>query len=111
MRTSEKSEVLFLRCGFDMGNTPRYYPNGTPESAGQAHIRLHEATRNQGIKLQGNPTMSDAVLIENYRKAYNDPNLSGIRGDLRTPDSSKIVATNVTPGEAFEYLLNWADNQ
>ena len=55
--------------------------------------------------------MSDAVLIENYRKAYNDPNLSGIRGDLRTPDSSKIVATNVTPGEAFEYLLNWADNQ
>ena len=40
-----------LGC-YDKGNTPRFYPNGTPENAGQAHIRLHEAARNAGIKLQ-----------------------------------------------------------
>lgn len=31
---------------YDQLETPRYYPYGTPESAGQAHIRLHEATGN-----------------------------------------------------------------
>ncbi len=84
------------------------YPYGSPESAGQAHIRLHEATRKEGIRLRGgNPEMSDTDLMNHYTNAYNNPSLNGIRGDLRTPDGSIVVAQNVTPGEAFEALINW----
>ena len=95
---------------FNQSNTPRYYPYGTTENAGRAHIRLHEATRNQGIKLRGgNPQMTDSVLLENYSKAYSNPELSGILGDLRTPNGSDIIATNVTPSEAYELLLKWGN--
>ena len=52
---------------YDQTNTPRYYSYGTPENAGQAYIRLHEATRTQVIKLRGgNPEMYDTELLENY---------------------------------------------
>ena len=95
---------------YDKADTPRYYPYGSSESAGQAHIRLHESTRNQGIKLRGgNPGMSDVELLSNYERAYNNPSLSGIRGDLRTPDSSNVVITNVTPGEAYDALRRWGN--
>ncbi len=57
-------------------NTPRLYPYGSPESAGQAHIRLHEATRKEGIRLRGgNPEMSDTDLMNHYTNAYNNPSL------------------------------------
>ncbi len=97
---------------YDKSTTPRFYPYGTPENAGQAHIRLHEATKGQGIKLRGgNPRMTDAELLENYVKAYNNSSLSGIRGDLRTPDASSVIAQNVTPAEAIQLLLEWGKNQ
>ena len=100
-----------LSC-YDVPETPRFYPYGTPESAGQAHIRLHEATRNEGIRLRGgNPGMTDADLINHYTDAYNNPSLNGIRGDLRTPNSSNVVATNVTPSEAFAALIKWWKKQ
>lgn len=96
---------------YNKSYTPRFYPYGQPEGAGKAHIRLHEATRNEGIKLRGgNPGMSFEDLINSYHNAYNNPSLDGIRGDLRTPDSSIVVATNVTPGDAFKELLKWGNN-
>jgi len=68
---------------YNVKETPRYYPYGTAESAGQAHVRLHEATRNQGIKLRGgNPNMTDSELINRYGEAHNEESLSGIRGEL-----------------------------
>lgn len=68
-------------------------------------------TPNEGIKLRGgNPGMSFEDLINSYHNAYNNPSLDGIRGDLRTPDSSIVVATNVTPGDAFKELLKWGNN-
>jgi len=74
---------------FDQKGTPRYYPMGSPENAGQAHIRLHAATKRTGIKLRGgNPSMTDEELINNYIKAYSDPELEGIFGSLRTPNKS-----------------------
>ena len=54
--------------------------------------------------------MSFEDLINSYHNAYNNPSLDGIRGDLRTPDSSIVVATNVTPGDAFKELLKWGNN-
>ena len=98
-------------ASFDTTDTPRYYPYGTPESAGQAHIRLHEATRNAGIKLRGgNPNLSDFELIERYKKAYNNSALNGIRGELRLPDSSRIIVADVIPSKAFMALLEWEKN-
>lgn len=92
---------------FDTSSTPRYYPYGTPENAGQAHIRLHQATREAGINLRGgNPNLTDEQLIKAYRNAYSNPSLEGILGDLRTPNS-KIVVRNLTPAQAFEELLKW----
>ena len=96
-------------AAFDTPGTPRFYPSGTPENAGAAHIRLHKATRDAGIALrkEANSRLSDAELLEQYRRAYNDPCLDGIRGDLRTPDGSTVIASGVTPSEAFEALLEW----
>lgn len=93
---------------YDKEDTPRFYPHGTPENAGKAHIRLHAATRESGIKLRGgNPGMTPAELKDLYTEAYKDSSLAGIRGDLRTPDSKVITAKDVTPAEAWEALLRW----
>ena len=90
---------------FNTAQTPRFYPYGSEENAGQAHIRMHESTRNAGIRLQGgNPNMSSQELMNRYKNAYNAPSLQHIRGDLRTPDSSTVIATNVSVGEAFRRL-------
>jgi hypothetical protein len=92
---------------FDQPETPRFYPEGNPRNAGQAHIRLHRATRQAGIRLGGNRRLNNTQLLEAYRRAYSDPSLDGIRGDLRTPDGSTVIARNVTPLEALEALLEW----
>lgn len=93
---------------FDQMYTPRYYPYGTPENAGQAHIRLHAATREGGIKLRGgNPGLTPGDLTTLYASSYSAPSLTGIRGDLRTPDSSVVIAKDVTPAEAWQELMKW----
>ena len=97
---------------FNKKDTPRYYPYGGSKNAGQAHIRLHNATKKAGIKLQGgNPNKTDAELIEAYKKAYSDPSLNGIRGSLRTPNSKTILGEDLTPAEAFKNLLEWGKSQ
>lgn len=97
---------------YNKSKTPRYYPYGTPENAGQAHLRLHEATKKEGIRLQGgNPNLSDKELIKKYKIAYADPELEGILGDLRTPNSKTIIATNATPKQAMEELQKWEINE
>ena len=93
---------------FDQKTTPRFYPKGTPESAGQAHMRIHQATKEAGIGLQGgNPNMTDAQLIDAYKKAYSNSKLEGIVGDLRTPDGKVVVGKDLTPTQAMDELLKW----
>ncbi len=97
---------------YNRPDTPRYYPGGTPESAGQAHIRLHEATRSEGIRLRGgNAGMTDQQLLNSYARAYNSPNISHITGDLRTPDGSTVIAKNVSPSQAYAALIEWGKRQ
>lgn len=97
---------------YDQPNTPRYYPAGGPENAGQAHIRLHQASSQAGIARRGgNPGLSDTALADRYRSAYADPMLEGIRGDLRTPDGKSVIAKDVTPLQALEALLKWGEQQ
>lgn len=97
---------------YDSPDTPRFYPGGTPESAGEAHRRLHEATRDEGIKLRGgNAGMTDQQLLDHYASAYSNPSLDHIIGDLRTPNGSTIIATNVTPSQAYAALIEWGRQQ
>lgn len=99
-------------AAYDQPQTPRFYPEGGPENAGQAHIRMHQATKGAGIKGRGgNPGISEADLIAKYKAAYADPICDGIKGDLRTPDGSSVIAKGVTVLEAFEALVKWGDAQ
>jgi hypothetical protein len=95
---------------FDKKDTPRYYPDGSPENAGEAHRRMHEATRQAGIQLHkgGNPTWSDQTLLDTYQQAYSNPSLQGIRGQLRTPKGDTLMGSGLTPEEAFALLRAWA---
>jgi len=97
---------------FNQRYTPRYYPYHTPENAGAAHVRLHEATRAAGIELRGgNPDKSRDELLGAYGTAYNSPDIAQIKGDLRTPNSKTVVATNVNPAQAYAALLAWEKQQ
>lgn len=81
------------------------------ENAGEAHRRIHEAGRKvSGIKLRPmGGFRNEQELLDAYRRSYADESLSGIRGDLRTPDGKNVIATDVSPAEAFEKLLKWAE--
>jgi hypothetical protein len=94
---------------FDQANTPRYYPNTTPEAAGAAHVRLHQATAAEGIQLKGgNPNLNDQQLLDAYVRAYSRPEIQGIRGDVRTPTGAPIPGgTNVGPADAIDALLKY----
>lgn len=100
-----------LQC-YNKKTTPRFYSYGSTRNAGEAHKRLHKATKKAGIRLQGgNSTLSDKELINAYKKAYQDPELHGIRGDLRTPNGKIVIATNVSPSKAIKLLVEWARTQ
>ncbi|WP_243143427.1 RHS repeat domain-containing protein [Clostridium estertheticum] len=100
---------------FDTVDTPRFYPDTTfidevsaNKSRGLAHQRLHVATKEAGIRLQGgNLNLTDAELLARYGKAYSNVELDGISGTLRTPDSSNILGINMSSSEAFNSLLEW----
>lgn len=92
---------------FDKKETPRYYPNGSPEAAGKAHVRLHRATKAEGIKLKDNPDLTDDQLMDAYKRAYSRPEVQGIKGDVRTPNGQAIPGgEGVAPADAFDALRN-----
>ena len=68
-------------------------------------MRLHDATAEAGIELSINNKQTDLELMELYKKAYSEPSLNNIKGDLR--NGSNIIATDVTPAEALEALNKW----
>jgi hypothetical protein len=103
-RANVKGRTLLTKL--DQPGTPRYYPEGSPENAGQAHLRLHDATADAGIELGGSQ-LTDTDIIGAYQRAYSSPSLDGIRGDLRLPNGT-MFAKNVTPREAFDALVKWA---
>ena len=103
----------------------RYYPNGSIYNAGAAHNRMHHATKEYGIDLSGNTGLSDVDLILKYDAAYQSAELSGIRGTVKNPYTSKknrvYIDDDLTPHEAYRAILkdaydrddafrNFADN-
>src|SRR5262249_14256540 len=99
-------------AAFDRPDTPRYYPTGSPEAAGAAHTRLHAAIRDAGLAPQGGHRgVGETVLFQRYTQAYSDPRIQGIRGDVRTPNGRTVIATDVTPAQAYQALLQWFARQ
>jgi hypothetical protein len=91
----------------DTRQTPRYYPAGTPENAGRAHMRLHKATAAEGLERRGgNPSMSVSDLMDAYSRAYSRPEVEGITGDLRAPKGQPLLR-DASPLEAFSALRDW----
>jgi len=96
-------------ASLDQAATPTYYPYGTPEAAGAAHLRLHEATAAGGISLRSSgisQQLTDEELLEAYGHAYSDPVLQGILGDLRVP-GGPTIDSNLDPKAAYDALMNW----
>ena len=93
---------------FDLYRTPRFYPTGTPESAGKAHVRMHRATNSMNIELAGgNPGLTNSALLARYALAYSEPSLDGIYGVLRNRTGTNIIAQDVSTSEAYSALVTW----
>lgn len=105
----EKSNIVGRSelSAFNDVDTPRFYPNGSADNGGYAHLRLHRATRAEGISLGRSSHLTDVQLLVKYQRAYSRNELTNIKGTLRTPNSSAILGTNLTPEEAYKELLKW----
>ena len=93
----------------DQSGAPTYYPYGTPEAAGAAHLRLHEATAAGNISLRSggiSQQLTDEELLDAYGHAYSDPVLQGIVGGLRIR-GGPVVVSNADPKAAYDALMNW----
>jgi hypothetical protein len=63
---------------------------------------MHDAERAHIGPRQGGFAGTDAELFEAYRKSYRD--LSDIRVDVRSPDGTHTLGTNVSLEEAVNLL-------
>lgn len=84
---------------------PTLFPKGDdPELS---HGRLHEAERKTVGKRQGPFEGTDKELFEAYEKAYEDPAISDILVDLRSPDGSIVLCSGCTPLMAIKKMQEW----
>lgn len=84
-------------------DTPTYFFND-PYIPG-SHERIHAAQRPYVGSRQGPWTGTPEELIAASKKGL--VGLDDIRGDLRIPKTGEVLASNVTPLEAFEKLEEW----
>jgi RHS repeat-associated protein len=82
--------------------TPTFFPE--PYKAGM-HESLHQAQRPHIGKIQGPWTGSADELLAASRKGLAD--LPQMRGTLKIPATGEVLATGVTPTEAFDKLTDW----
>ena len=90
---------------FADANTPTYFFN-EPYVPG-SHEAIHAAQRPYVGPRQGAWTGSADELLEASGKGLSHPSISNIRGELREIGSGKVHASNVTPDEAFQKLMEW----
>ena len=111
---------------FKSKTTCRYFPNGSIYNAGEAHRRMHEQTRKNGVEVKSdNFHLSDVEMLLRFDKAYSAPELQEIRGTVKNGykrKSKKVhIADNLPPHEAYRAILkdayerdtkfrNFADN-
>jgi RHS repeat-associated protein len=83
-------------------DTPTFFPR--PYDPGM-HEALHAAQSPHIGKLQGPWEGTPESLIEASGKGLKD--VPHIRGDLKIPRTGEVLATNVTPAQAFRKLKAW----
>ena len=66
------------------------------------HWRLHEAERDHVGPRQGAFHGTDEQLFDAYRRAY-DP-ITGMRVDVRSPNGTHLLGTDVTPRQAVDLI-------
>ncbi|AZF40087.1 Rhs-family protein [Pseudomonas sp. R4-39-08] len=82
---------------------PTIFPTGkNPE---HDHWRLHDAERGIIGPRQGDFAGTDKQLFSAYRKAYSK--LDDIKVDVRSPNGTHNLGTNVTPKKAVTLIEKW----
>ena len=69
------------------------------------HWRMHRAERNVIGPRQGAFRGTDDELFDAYREAYKG--LDDIRVDVRSPDGSTVLGTDVTPSQGVDLIETW----
>jgi len=72
---------------------------------GYDHWRLHDAERNYVGPRQGDFIGTDDELFDAYRNAYKG--LNDIKVDVKSPNGTYILGTDVTPYEAVDLIQAW----
>ncbi|HDS1238266.1 TPA: hypothetical protein QEG22_004344, partial [Pluralibacter gergoviae] len=86
---------------------PTLFPRGkNPE---HDHWRLHDAERDFIGPRQGDFPGSDKELFDACRKAYSG--LDNIKVDVKSPNSTYNLGTDVTPSKAVDLIEVWLKGQ
>ena len=76
---------------------------------GHDHWRLHDAERNYVDPRQGDFIGTDDELFDAYRNAYKG--LDDIKVDIKSPNGTYTLGTDVTPKQAVDLIQNWLKEQ
>ena len=92
---------------FEVGRGDKTRPTlfSTGNDPGHDHWLLHEAERPFVGPRQGGFDGTDDELFEAYRAAYE--NLGHIRLDVRSPNGTHVLGTDVSPLEAVDLIEVW----
>lgn len=124
-------DLLGLECSINVGNSGHHVP-AVRKAKGRAfevsrsdktrptfhfkgndpsndHWRLHDAERNTVGPRQGDFNGTNDELFDAYRKAYE--NLNDIKIDVKSPDGTFNLGTNVTPKEGVDLIQEWLKKQ
>ena len=86
---------------------PTLFPRG--ENPEHDHWRLHDAERDTIGPRQGDFPGSDKELFDAYRRAYSK--LDDIKVDVKSPNGTYSLGTNVTPVKAVDLIEVWLKEQ
>lgn len=124
-------DLLGLECSINVGNSGHHVP-AVRKAKGRAfevsrsdktrptfhfkgndpsndHWKLHDAERNTVGPRQGDFNGTNDELFDAYRKAYE--NLNDIKIDVKSPDGTFNLGTNVTPKEGVDLIQEWLKKQ
>ncbi|MFS1520354.1 RHS repeat-associated core domain-containing protein [Flavobacterium covae] len=86
---------------------PTFHFKGT--DPGHDHWKLHNAERKHIGPRQGDFKGTDQELMDAYKKAYEG--LDDIKVDVKSPDGTYNLGTDVTPKQGVELVESWLKTQ
>ena len=86
---------------------PTIFPKGS--DPGHDHWRLHDAEKNYIGPRQGDFVGTNDELFDAYRNSYKG--LDDIKVDVKSPNGTYVLGTDVTPYEAVDLIQNWLKEQ